>query len=122
MLVLDGAGKRRPREPILHLAEPRRKRVEIGHDHVDEAGKHLRGAGGQVELVLPQVDPHIVETDHEVGVAREPEPHHIERGRDRLVRHPHVGVLDRDDVADVLVPPLVLFLHHVRSPLPSGRR
>jgi hypothetical protein len=44
---------------------------EVRHHDADTAAHHLRTAGGQVKLLFADIDPHIIRTDHHVGITRE---------------------------------------------------
>ena len=96
-------GERESRIPqqALHALQPLRQRSEVGHDQPDGAAEDLRRAGRQVELRFADVDPHVVHTRHEIGVARESEAGDVVDRGEALVRHRHVHVLELDDVADV---------------------
>src|SRR5579884_1637806 len=106
-------------ELVLDGAQPLFERVEVAHHEASVAPQHLRLAGRQVELLIADVDPHIVEAHGHVRVAGEAEPDNVEQRRQELVRLAHVHVLQQGDVADVLRPCLVVAFHggHV-----TGRR
>ena len=74
----------------------------IPNDDADVAAQHLGPVSRQMELLLAEVHPHILETNHHVGVAGETHPNKIEKGGKLLVRRLHVDVLEQHDVANVL--------------------
>ena len=75
---------------------------EIGHDHADVPAQHLRlAARRQVELLAPEIDPHVLVADRHVGVAGEAQPDDVEERREALVVDRRVDVLEPDDVVDV---------------------
>src|SRR5262249_14549158 len=75
--------------------------ASLDHD-AGMTAQHLRLAGRQVELAAPDVDPHVVVGDHQVGIAREPEAGAVEQPGHPLVGDLHVDVFEMDDVAEVL--------------------
>jgi hypothetical protein len=78
---------------------------------------------GRWKLLLAEVDPHVVEANHQVGIAGEPHADHVEGGRDLLVRDAHVDVLEAHDVAHVLTAAIERLLRvHVVSPSLTGIR
>jgi len=83
------------------------------------SAQHLRLSGGQVELLLPDIDPHVLEPEHQVRVAGQPEAHDVEEGGELLVGDLHVDMLQRHDVAHVLGGPVVRLARH-GSPPPDG--
>ena len=121
VLVLDRVGELGPGELRLDLGEARDQRVEVGDDEADPPAEHLRCARRQVELLLADVDPHVLGGDHEVRVAREPETLHVERGGDGLVGDLHVDVLEEQDVARVLAAPVKPLGHRLSSPISPSR-
>ena len=58
--------------------------------------------GRQMELAAADVDPHVVGADHDVGIARKPEPGDIEERRQPLIGDGDVDVLELEDIADIL--------------------
>jgi hypothetical protein len=58
------------------------------------AAQHLRIAGRQMELAAPDIDPHIVVGDVEIGIAGQSKPDDIEQAGDPLVRNLHIDVLE----------------------------
>ena len=117
VLVLDAVGELGAREQVAYTSQPRRQRVEVGHHDLDVAPHEVRLARRQVELRLAHVDPHVLDPDHDVGVAREAQALDVEGRGGPLVGHAHVDVLEHEDIADVLLAPIVA-LHVVP---PRGR-
>ena len=113
MLVLDRVAEPRAGELVAHAAQPGLERLEVGDDQPDASSEHLRPPGRQVELLLAGIRPHVLGADHQVRVAGEPQADHVEQGGHDLVRNPHVDVLEREDVADVLAAAVeFLACHH----------
>jgi hypothetical protein len=112
VLVLHRVLEPGPREAALDRRQPAGQLVEIGDDEAHVAAQHLGVAGRQVELLLPDVDPHVVERRHQVRVPGQAEAHDVEHRGDLLVGDLHVDVLERDDVADVLAGPVVSLACH----------
>ena len=102
MVALLGERKAGAREQAGDVAQARDERLQIGNDETDAAAHHLRLTRRQVELRLADVDPHVVDPGHEIGIAGETETAHVENGGELLVRDGDVDVLELDDVADVL--------------------
>src|SRR5262249_17932601 len=111
VLVLDSEVELRPGELRARRLEAHLERLQVRHHAADVPAQHLRIARRKVELLLPEVDPHVLDADHDVRIAREPETLDVEGGRLDLIRDLHVDVLERHDVADVLAPPIVRLGH-----------
>ena len=71
VIVVLLESKPRALERLPHLAEPLQQRLAIGHDQADVAAQTLRLAGDQVELAAADIDPHVVDAGHQVGIARQ---------------------------------------------------
>ena len=96
--------------PSFEAGQARLQLVDVGHHHTDGAPQHLGVALGQVELLRPDVDPHVGGAEVDVGIAGEAESAHVEQRGELLVGHRDVDVLERQQVADVLVLKLPLRL------------
>ena len=59
-----------------------------------------------MKLADPDIDPHVVDPGHQIGIARQPEPHDVEQDGDALIRHPHIDMAKLDHVADILGGPV----------------
>ena len=70
-----------------------------------------------MELAAPDIHPHVVVGDVEIGVAREPEPDHVEQPGDPLIRDLHVDVFEVDRIAEVFRRAIVSLLHVRHSAL-----
>src|SRR5205823_875647 len=66
------------------------------------AAQHLRVSCRQMELAATDIDPHIVVGRHQIGIAREPEPGHVEQRCEMLVRYGDVDVLEMNGIAEIL--------------------
>src|SRR5262249_16080028 len=66
-----------------------------------------------MELLLPDVDPHVLRTNHHVRIPRQPEPGDVERQREGLIGHGHVDMLHPQDVPDVLSSTIVCCVVHL---------
>ena len=75
---------------------------EVRDDHPDVAAELLGVALRQVELLLPDIDPHVERAKVDVRVACEPQAGDVEQRGDLLVRHGEVDVLHVEDVAEIL--------------------
>src|SRR5262245_3662035 len=64
-----------------------------------------------MELAAPDVHPHVVVGDVEIGIAREAKPDHVEQSGDPLIRDLHVDVLEMDRIAEVFRRAVVALLH-----------
>ncbi len=65
------------------------------------AADDFGSAGGQVELAAADVDPHVFEAGHQVGVAGEAEAHEVVGDGLALIGDADVDVAEFDDVAEV---------------------
>ena len=101
-----------PSSGLLTAASRRSSASRFGQHEPGMAAHHLRLAGRQVELAAADVDPHVADAGHQVGVAREAEPGDVEQCGQLLVGNAGVDVLEDDDVADVLGGPIVLGHDH----------
>ena len=82
-----------------HRVETLAQRFEVGHDDAGHAAQHLGLTRRQVELLHADVRPHVVDADHEIGVAGEPHAHDPEdRGFDGI-GDGDVDVLEVNDVS-----------------------
>src|SRR5947208_5142218 len=115
VIVLDAVGVRGAAEPLLRRLQPLRQRVEVGHDATDPPARLVGIAGRQMELRASEVDPHVVEADHQIRIAGEAERGHVERRRQLLIGHAEVDVLQEDDVADILCLAIERLSRHGRS-------
>src|SRR5438067_1895953 len=52
-----------------------------------------------VHLMTANVDPHVVQTDHHVWIARQAQAQNIEQGRQTLVGLPDVHIFEVNDIA-----------------------
>src|SRR5690242_7760449 len=66
-----------------------------------------------MELTAPDIDPHIVDAGHHVGIAGETEPAHVEERRRSRILDLHVHVLQGDDIAEILRAAVVLPGHRL---------
>ena len=104
-------------ELLAHAGEPLQQRLAALHHDAGVAAQHLRIAGRQVELAAPDIDPHVVVGDVEIGIAGEPEPDHVEQPGDPLIRDLHVDVFEMDGIAEVFRRAVVGLLHVGHSAL-----
>src|SRR5450759_1929955 len=83
---LDAVGVRlktelRVLEPGRDFFQALRKLAEIGHHDADGAAQTLRVAVRQVTLAAADVDPHVIQPDLHIRVARKPHARDVKRGR-----------------------------------------
>jgi len=120
--VFFGAGELRLRHLILQCREAHLESLQVGHYQADNATQHLRLARRQVELLLPDVHPHVFGAHHHVGVTGKTQAGNVKlRGR-HLAGGRHVDVLHAQDVANVLRCAVECLLHGNRSPQPKQER
>jgi len=60
-----------------------------------------------MELRATNIDPHVVDTRHQIRVAGEAQAAYIEEGCERLVGNAQVYMLELNDVPDILDLPVV---------------
>src|SRR5262249_41366682 len=116
--VLHAAGELGSREHVFHGGEALGQCFQIRYHDLDVPAHEVGLARGQVELRLPHVDPHVLDSHHDVWIASEAEALDVEGGGEPLVGHAHVDVFQHEDVADVLLPPIVTL--HVDPPRERG--
>ncbi len=75
------------------------------------AAQHLRFATRQMKLVAADIDPHIGVGHHQIGIARQPEPGHIEQCRQMLVGDLDVDVFEVNRIAKVFCGAVEFLLH-----------
>ena len=117
MVVVLAEIEARAVELLAHVGKPREQRLAALHHDAGVAAQHLRIAGRQVELAAPDIDPHVVVGDVEIGIARQPEPDHVEQPGDPLIRDLHVDVLEMDGIAEVFRRAIIGLLHVGHSAL-----
>ncbi|MNC87912.1 hypothetical protein D3C83_36860 [compost metagenome] len=100
--VLLLPGKARLRQQRRHFLQPALERSEIGHDDADVPAQHLGAARRHVNLGAADVDPHVLDASHEIGVARQPQSREVKNGGETLVGNGDVHVLEKHDVPEVL--------------------
>jgi hypothetical protein len=66
-------------EPRRDILQAGAQRGQIRHDDADGAVDKLRLAGRHVDLAAANVDPHVVDTDYQIGIAREAHADQIEQ-------------------------------------------
>src|SRR5207244_13301785 len=110
------AGKFRPGETRPDGDEPCRQGFEVRHNHPDVSREDLRLTRRQMELLLPDVNPHVFWADHHVGITGKPQPGRVEGLGHFLVGHLHIEVLHTEDVSNVLSCTIVGLLHTRSSP------
>ena len=94
MVVVFDEGEARVAQQALHPAEPLQQRLAVGDHEADPSTQALRpGHRRQMELAAPDIDPHIVDAGHHVGIAREAQATHVEDRRQPLVGNPEIDVL-----------------------------
>ncbi len=106
----------RPRERLAHAGKPLQQGRAIGQHQARDPAQDLAAAGRQMELALPDIDPHIVGAGADEGVAGEAEPGHVEERGQALLGHGGVDVAETDDVADILDRAIVATLFHGAVP------
>src|SRR5215813_3411785 len=115
VLVLR-TGKFRPGKTLLEGHQPCLQGFEVRHNHPDVPWEDLRLARRQMELLLPDVNPHIFRADHHVGITGKPQPGRIEGLCHFLVGHLYIEMLHTEDVPNVLSWTIVGLLHTRSSP------
>src|SRR5689334_7390635 len=100
-------------EALLDRLEPLLQVLGVGDHETHVAGEALPAARRQMELLLADVGPHVVEADREIRVAREAETDDIEKNRLRLVGDRDVQMLQQNDVADVFFAVRPLLAHNI---------
>ena len=108
MILVLLEGEARALEWLLHLVQALQQRLAAGNHQADAAAQDLRLAGDQVELAMADIDPHVVDAGHQVGIARQTQAAHVEQGRLDLVLDQQVHMLEPDDVAEILGAAVVL--------------
>ncbi len=93
---------------LAHGGQAAHQRLPVRNDQPRVAAQHLRLAGRQVELAAADVDPHVADAGHQVGVARQAQAGHVKQRCELLVGHAGVDVLEGNDIADVLDAAVVL--------------
>jgi hypothetical protein len=101
VLVLR-AGKFRPGKTLLEGNQACLQGFEVRHDHPNVPWEDLRVARRQMELLLPDVDPHVFRADHHVGITGKSQASRIEGLGHFLVWHLHIEMLHTEDVPNVL--------------------
>jgi hypothetical protein len=105
------------RVPSSFLREPLQQRLAAFHHDAGVAAQHLRVAGRQMELAAPDIHPHVVVGDVEIGIARQAEPDHVEQPGDPLIRDLHIDVFEVHGIAEVFRRAIVSLLHVGHSAL-----
>jgi hypothetical protein len=103
-------------ERLAQVFQPAQERGAIRHDETDLAAEVLRLSSDEMELAASDIDPHVVDAGHHVGVAGKPQPADIEERRESLILNLQVYVLKRDDIAEILDTTVILLAH----PLPPS--
>ncbi len=103
---LDVVGELRALQPLGRGGQAGRQLVEVGNHQAGEPAQHLRRRRRQVELRVADVDPHVLEPDHEVRVTRQAQRDHVELRGQLLVGHTDVDVLEVDHVAEIFLGPI----------------
>ena len=93
--LVPASGARTPSQPL-------EQGRAVRQHQAGDAAQDLDPAGRQMELALPDIDPHVVGAGIDEGIAGEPEPGHVEQRGQALPRDGGVDVPETDDVADVL--------------------
>ena len=122
MIVVLGEVELRSLERLAHALEPAQEGFSIGHHEADPAAQVLWRSGDQVELAAPDIDPHIVDAGHHVGIARQPDAADIEQRRQALVLDLQVHMLERHDVAEVLGAAVIGLAHVLPPPVTHDAR
>ena len=101
IIIVLAEAEFRPLELAAYPREPVEQRVAAGDHQPGMPAHDLRRTGRQMELAAPDIDPHVGVGDHQVRIARQPEPDRVEQLRQMRVRHLHVDVLHMDRIAEV---------------------
>jgi hypothetical protein len=64
-----------------------------------------------MKLAPPGVDPHVGVGHHQIGIAGEPKSRDVEQGRQALIGHLDVDVLEMDGVAEIFCGSIELLRH-----------
>ena len=98
---------------LAHAGKPvQQGRAIRQHQARDPARKDLAAAGQQMELALPDIDPHIVGAGIDEGIAGEAEAGHVKQRGQALSGDGGVDMSETDDVADVLGRAIEMSLFH----------
>src|SRR6266540_7182185 len=62
---------------------------------------HLWLSGRKMKLLFADIDPHVIQSHVQIGIAGESQTHNIEKRRHRLIGNLHVDMLEQNDIADV---------------------
>jgi hypothetical protein len=111
VIIVLGKAEFRAVEFRAHLGQAIQQCIAARDHQSGMAAHHLRRSGRQMKLAAPGIDPHVGVGDHQVRIARQPEPDRVEQLRQPLVRHLHVDVLEVDGVAEVLGGAVEVRLH-----------
>ncbi len=65
-----------------------------------------------MELLLADIDPHVVRVDHHVRITREAQTPRVKIRGHLLVRHEDVDVLHADNIAHIISCAIVRFVVH----------
>ncbi len=64
-------------ELFLDRGEPDQQLVSVRQHEPDHTAQHQRFAGRQMELAATDIDPHVLNAGHQIGIARQPQPRDI---------------------------------------------
>ena len=71
-----------------------------------------------MKLLGTHVDPHVGGAEVDIGIARKAEASNVEQRCHFLIRHGHIDMLQRQQVADILTRTIEGFVHEL---VPHGR-
>ncbi len=91
-----------PLQIFLCPIEPAQQRLQIRHDQRRGAAHDVHPTRRQMELAPSDIHPHVVQTRHQIRVARQSQAHEVEGDRLALIRDPDVHVAEFDDIAEIL--------------------
>src|SRR5260370_1186586 len=91
-----------PFQRLARLGQPLQQGRAVRQHQAGDAAQDLDPAGRQMELALPDIDPHIVGAGIDEGIASQPEPGHVEQRGQALPGDGGVDVAETDDVAGIL--------------------
>src|SRR5262245_14444907 len=88
----------------------------VRNDQAGDAAQHVGLARRQMELAHSDIDPHVASARVEKGIARETEAGDVILRRQALVADAEIDVPEIDDIAEILLRPVVLFFWHGAFP------